>query len=105
MKLALIALLLAGTALAGQPPLKVLKVSIDQYQIPYGGSNAVITVYKSTSLGTVATPFKPTAIFPATRTNTTITVIPGLYYFYATASVQPYGESPPSNTVTNRVNP
>ena len=90
-------------AWAGQPKLVILKASIAPYLIPAAGSNAVITIYKSTWLGTVATPFKPTAIFPATRTNTTISVLPGLYYFRATATIQPFGESPPSNTVTNNV--
>lgn len=96
-------LLVAALASAGQPQPHLLSVSIDPYPIPVGGSNAVITVYKSVWLGTVATPWKPTAIFPATRTNTVITVLPGTYFFRATATVQPYGESAPSLTVTNRV--
>lgn len=93
------------SALAGMPQPKTLKLAWDQYSIAVGGSNAVITVYKATSLGTVYTPFKPTAIVPATRTNVTLTLLPGTYKFYTTATVQPFGESDPSNTITNKVNP
>jgi hypothetical protein len=93
------------TADAGMPQLKSRKVTWDAYAVPMGGSNAVVVIYKSTSLGTVWTPFKPTAYTPANRTNVTISVLPGLYRFYGTAQVQPYGESEASNTVTNRVSP
>jgi hypothetical protein len=94
------------TVQAAQPKLKTLQASIALY--PVGnypqGSNGVITIYKSTSLGTVWTPFKPAAIFPASRTNTFLQVIaPNKYRFYATASMQPLGESPPSLIVTNIV--
>lgn len=82
----------------------VLTVTIDPYVVWPGGSNAVITVYKSTSLGSVSTPFKPTTVFPATRTNQNITVVSGqTYYFRCTATVQPWGESDPSMTVTNTI--
>jgi hypothetical protein len=66
-----------------------------------------MTCYKSTSLGTVWTPFKPTAVFPATRTNFFVQVLPGTYRFYLTITLQPsiYGESAPSIVVTNTVNP
>lgn len=89
--------------LAGMPQPRALRATWDPCQIPSGSSNAVVTVYRSTSLGTVWTPFKPSAITPAARTNTTLTVIPGTYRFYATLSAQPYGESNPSNCVTNHV--
>lgn len=100
-------LLLAGclTLHAGMPQLKSLRASWDPYVVMPGGSNSVIVLYKSVSLGTVWTPFKPTAYTPATRTNVNFSVLPGTYRFYATAQVQPFGESEPSNTVTNRVNP
>jgi hypothetical protein len=95
-------LLLAASALAAQPRLVTLKATIDPYAIPPGGSNSVVTIYKSTSLGTVWSPPKPTAIFPATRTNQSFAVVvPNKFRFYSTATVQPYGESDPSNTVTN----
>lgn len=82
----------------------VLTITIDPYVVWPGGSNAVITVYKSTWLGTVGTPFKPTAVFPATRTNQNITVVSGqTYMFYSTATVQPWGESDPSVTSTNKI--
>jgi hypothetical protein len=91
---------------AAQPTLKTLRASISPYPVSNypGGSNAVITIYKSTKLGTVWSPFKPTSIFPASRTNTFIQVIaPNTYRFYATASMQPFGESVPSSIVTNVV--
>ncbi len=95
---------------AGQPQLKTLRGSLDQYPLTnyVGSSNGVMTCYKSTSLGTVWTPFKPTAVFPATRTNFFVQVLPGNYRFYLTITLQPFtrfGESDPSNTVTNVVNP
>ena len=99
----LFALATASAARAQTPTPIVLHVTIEPYVIPIGGSNSVITIYKSTSFGTVSSPWKKTAIFPATRTNTSITVLPGKYYFYATASVMPWGESPPSNICTNTV--
>lgn len=89
--------------LAGMPQPRALRATWDQCAIPDGASNAVVTIYRSTSLGMVWTPFKPTAITPAARTNTTLTVLPGTYRFYATLTAQPYGESNPSNTVTNQV--
>lgn len=91
---------------SGMPALKSAKVTIDPYLVPSGGSNAVIAIYKSTYLGTglqgpVYTPFKPTAYFPASRTNFSLPVLVGYtYQFYATAQVQPYGEAVPSNIVT-----
>lgn len=108
MRLLLTAILLslASAAFAAQPQLRTLQVSLDQYPLTQypGGSNAVLIVYKSTSLGTVWTPFKPTSIFPATRTNQLIQVVaPNTFRFYLTVVIQPYGESGPSNTVTNRV--
>lgn len=96
----------APGALAAQPKLKTLQASIAPYPVSSypQGSNGVITIYKSTSLGTAWTPFKPAAIFPASRTNTFLQVIaPAKYRFYATASLQPLGESPPSLIVTNVV--
>lgn len=106
MKKIAIALLLGCVAVhAGMPQLKRLRASWDPYVVMPGGSNAVIVVYKATSLGTVYSPFKRTAIVPASRTNVTIAVLPGSYHFYCTAIVQPFGESDPSNTVTNKVNP
>lgn len=101
----ILASFLALSCLAGQPSLKSLKLGWDAYTVPTGSSNAVIVVYKSTSLGTVFTPFKPTAIFPASRTNGTISVLPGLYHFYITSQMQPFGESNPSNTITNNISP
>ena len=81
-----------------------LLVTIDPYPIWPGGSNAVITVYKSTWLGATNTPWKPTTIFPATRTNAYITVVGGqTYFFRSTGTVQPWGESDPSTTSTNVV--
>lgn len=95
----------ALTAFAAQPFLHTLRGSLAPYPLSDypGASNSVITVYKSTSLGTVWTPFKPTAVFPATRTNFFVQVLPGTYRFYLTATLQPYGESDPSEVVTNRV--
>lgn len=96
--------LLLPLLLAGMPQPKTRHVTWDLYPpLPPGCSNAVIVIYKSTSLGSVFTPYKPTAYCPASRTNINITVLPGLYHFYATAQVQPLGESNPSNIVTNRV--
>jgi hypothetical protein len=105
MKIALLFCLLSLSSLGGQPQPKNVKLGWDPYTYPAGGSNAVIVVYKSTSLGTIFTPFKPTAYWPASRTNGTVSVLPGLYRFFITATVQPFGESDPSNTVTNQVNP
>lgn len=104
MKVLLALLASALLASAGQPQLKPLRVEIGVPSVfPVGASNCVYVVYKATSLGTVFTPFKPTAIFPATRTNTTILVLPGLYHFYATAQCSGYPESDPSNYCTNNV--
>lgn len=100
--LALFASLIVASA--AQPRLTTLRASWDAYPLSLypGGSNAVITLYKSTSLGTVWSPFKPTSVTPAARTNQTIVVVtPNKFRFYATATVQPYGESDPSDTVTN----
>lgn len=86
---------------SGMPALKSAKVSLDPYVVPVGGSNAVIVIYKATSLGSVYSPFKPAAYFPASRTNFSLPVLVGYtYQFYATAQVQPYGEAVPSNIVT-----
>jgi hypothetical protein len=109
MKLALTLLALSASLSvhAVQPKFVTLRAAIDPYpldQYPQG-SNAVIVIYKSTSLGTTWTPFKPTAIFPAGRSNQTIQVLaPATYRFYATCRMQPYGESiDTSNVVTNQV--
>lgn len=100
--LALLASVLLASA--GQPQLRPLRVEISVPSVfPTGASNCVYVVYKATSLGIPFTPFKPTAIFPATRTNTTILVLPGTYHFYATAQCSGYPESGPSNYCTNNV--
>lgn len=97
---------LSLTASAAQPRLKTLKVSWAPYTAPAGASNVVIVLYKSTSLGTVWSPPKPTAYWPASRTNGVVAVIaPGTYKFFATAQGHPLPESGPSNTVTNIVTP
>lgn len=89
---------------AGQPQLRSLTASWPPYTIPSGCSNAVVVWYKSTSLGTVFTPFKPCAYFPATRTNGHFAVLSGqLYHFYATVQGKPLLESDPSNVCTNSV--
>jgi hypothetical protein len=94
----------ACTALAQMPHLQVLHCSIDPYVPQPGTSNNVIVLYKSTSLGTVFTPFKPTLYFSASRSNATFTVLTGnLYHFRATTQGQPLPESDPSNTVTNQI--
>jgi len=91
-------------AQSATPTFKALTVGINPYTVPTGGSNAVICVYKSTSLVKTNSPWKPTAYFPAGRTSTVIQVVaPGTYYFRVTAIVQPMGESTPSDTVTNQV--
>lgn len=78
-----------------------LMVGWAPYKVPWGCSNAVIVIYKATSLGTVFTPSKPTAYFPASRTNGIITVLAGqTYRFHLTAQADPLGESDPSETVT-----
>lgn len=105
-RLAMSVLILAAGALvvnAGQPQLHALKVTWDSYNIGPGYSNGVVVLYKSTSLGTVFTPYKPTAYWPSTRTNGTISVLPGTYHFYATTQAQPKSESVPSNYCTNIV--
>lgn len=104
----LVGLLLTVLAVtAAQPQLKTMQVTCDPYPLTNypGGSNAVITVYQSQSLGTVWTPFKPTTFFPATRTNQFFQVVaPNTFRFYATVTIQPYGESDPSTpTLTNIV--
>ena len=100
----ILAVLAMLSALAGQPQLHSVKLAWDPYVVPAGCSNGVIAVYKSTSLGTVYTPYKTTAYFPANRTNGTISMLPGTYRLYLTAQVQPLGESDPSNVITNTVN-
>lgn len=93
-------------ASAAQPRLKTLKVSWAPYAVPQGCSNVVICLYKSTSLGTIWSPPKPTAYWPASRTNGVVAVLaPGTYKFFATAQGHPLPESGPSNTVTNIVTP
>lgn len=96
-------LVLAGVAAHAQDlRTATLRVTIAPYLIPTNGSDAVVTVYKSTWLGKTNTPWKKTAIFPASRTNAFIQVVaPGNYFFRTTATVAPYGESLPSNTTTN----
>jgi hypothetical protein len=104
--IALAIVVCALEAAAQMPHLVTLQCTIDPYPVADypGGSNAVITLYKSTSLGTTWTPFKPTAYFPATRASQYIKVVsPNTFQFYATATLQPYGESAPSNYVTNTV--
>ena len=105
MKYFLVLLLTVLSTWAGMPQLKSLRATWAPYDPPPYCSNVVIVIYKSTSLGTVWSPFKPAAITPANRTNTSISVLPGTYRFYSTAKGQPLPESRPSNTVTNRVNP
>lgn len=100
------AYILSLLVLFGGAQLKTLTAKWDPYPLSMytNGSNAVITVYKSTSLGSVWTPFKPTAITPAIRTNIHFQVVaPNTFRFYCTATVQPLGESIPSNIVTNKV--
>lgn len=67
-------------------------------------ATGVITIYKCTSLGIVTSPWKKTAILPWTRNVIGVTVLPGTWYFRATASTTPAGgtlvESDPSNTIT-----
>lgn len=97
-------LMCAGAQMfAGTPKPQTVKLMIDAYQVDPGGSNAVITLYKCTWLGTIRSPWKKTAIFPATRSSVSIPLLPGIYYFYATSTVAPFGESLPSNTVTNTI--
>lgn len=93
------------TASAAMPQLKTLKVGWNPYTMPPGTSNGVLVLWKQTSLGTVFSPWKPTAYFPLSRTNGAIAVLPGTYHFYATAQGQPLPESDPSNVVTNTVAP
>jgi hypothetical protein len=103
--LLLIAALVCASIHGGQPQLKPLRVSWDPYVVPHGVSNAVVVLYKATFLAPgVFTPPKPTAYFPASRTNGVISVLPGIYHFYATVQAQPLPESLPSNIVTNLVN-
>ena len=106
-KLGLFLVLFAVSCFAQQPKLQTLQATIGPYPLTNypGGSNGVITIYKSTSLGTVWSPFKPTAIFPITRTNTFFQVVaPNTFQFYATATLQPWGQSSPSSPpVTNVV--
>lgn len=93
-------LLFALSAFAGMPQLKSAKLVFAPYPVPFGYSNVVCVVYKSTSLGTVYSPFKPAAYFPATRNSVTIPILPGSYKFRATIQAQPAGESAPSNTLS-----
>lgn len=105
MKTAL-SLLIFGLALAasaGTPQLRPLKATWATYVAPSDASNVVIVIYKSTSLGTVWSPFKPTAMTSANRTNLNFSALPGMYRFYATVQASNYPESVPSLTVTNRV--
>lgn len=102
----ILAVLIATVAMvhAGQPQLHPLKVLWDPYVVPPGASNAVVVLYKATFLAPgVFTPPKPTAYFPASRTNGSISVLPGIYHFYATVQAQPLPESFPSNLCTNIV--
>lgn len=104
MRLLLAILFACLSVSAATPRLKTLKVSWAPYTIPAGASNVVIVLYKSTSLGTVWTPYKPTAYYPATRTNGSFSVLaPGKYRFFATAQGKPLPESAPSNTVEKTV--
>lgn len=104
MRLLLAILFACLSVSAATPRLKTLKVSWAPYTIPAGASNVVICVWKSTSLGTTWTPFKPTAYTPATRTNLTLSVLaPGKYRFFATAQGKPLPESAPSNIVEKTV--
>lgn len=91
-------------AFAQQPKLVNLRVRWDAYTMPTGTSNGVVVIWKQTSLGSVFTPWKPTAYTSSGRTNITISVLtPGLYHFYATIQGQPLPESAPSNVCTNAV--
>jgi len=101
-RLSILALCCLG--LAGMPQPKTLRVSWAPYTVPPFCSNGVVVIYKSTSLGSVFTPYKPTAFVPASRTNQVITVLGGqLYHFVVTGITQPLPESPPSNVSTNQV--
>lgn len=101
---AAVLMLAASVVFAATPRLKTLKVSWAPYTVPFGCSNAVIVIYKSTSLGAVWSPPKPAAYTPATRTNLTLSVLaPGRYRFFATAQGKPLPESLPSNTVEKTV--
>jgi hypothetical protein len=100
----ILACVLALAATAGTLQLRTVKFSWDSYgALPPGASNAVFTLYKSTSLGSVFTPWKPTAITIWPRTNLTITVLPGIYRFRMTITTLGNGESAPSNTITNTI--
>ena len=81
---------------------------IDNVFVDPSLTTGIITVYKSTWLGTLASPWKKTAIMPWGRNTIGLAVLPGTYYFRVTASAPPAGtntwiESDPSNTVTNTV--
>lgn len=103
--LVILALLCASSAFAGMPQLKSLKATWAPYAVPFGCSNAVVVLEKQTSLGSVFSPWKPTAYTPATRTNITFPVLPGLYHFRLRVQAQPLGQSDSSNVVTNTVAP
>lgn len=109
-----LALALTVSAQAGQPQLKPLRLGWPLYNDDtYGSTGAIITVYKAVSLGTVYSPPKPTAIFAGSRTNGTISLLPGTYKLYLTAQFplndpnwpKTYIESLPSNTITITINP
>lgn|GEM_PF-5090381 len=99
----LFAVFFSGCAFAGMPQPKTVKAIWDPYEKAAGTSNLVFTLYKSTWLGTVATPWKKTAIAVWPRTNVTCLAMPGICYFRVTLTSAPYGESAPSNTITNLV--
>lgn len=97
----ILCVLMCGRAIGATPVLKPFNAIIDRYPLTNypGGSNAIIILYKSTRLGTVWSPWKPTSVFPATRTNQFIQVVSGnTYRFYCVCSIEPYGVSLPSNT-------
>ncbi len=102
------ALLVEGDFQVGvlaQPQIKIMKAMWDAYPLLPGMSNVTFTLYKSTSLGLVYTPFKPTAVTVWPRTNLSFTVLPGSYKFRLTMSCQPYGETMWSNITTNTIAP
>jgi hypothetical protein len=76
---------------------------IDPYEVDAGvpGSNCVITIYRSQGLGTKASGWGKAAAFAWPKTNASILLMPGTWYFRATASRSDFGESPASATLTN----
>lgn len=82
---------------------------IDDVVVDPTSMTGMTTVYRRTWLGTVASPWKKTAVMPWTRNTATVTVLPGTYHFRAIASMPEtigstnWLESEPSNVITNIV--